>query len=77
MTPSSDPAPEGTDRIPFTPVPPAGTAVELRRAHACGGRIWTVTRGGADVRLECQTCGRAVMLERAVFGRRLRKVVEP
>ena len=48
-----------------------GDAVQLRRAHPCGGRTWLIDRLGADIGLRCQTCGRHVLLERRVLeGRR-------
>ena len=52
-----------------------GMQVRLRKKHACGGDIWTVTRTGADVGLVCGGCGRRVMLEREEFERRIRQIV--
>ncbi|MCS6777184.1 MAG: DUF951 domain-containing protein [Chloroherpetonaceae bacterium] len=52
-----------------------GMRVQLRKAHACGGDEWTVTRTGADVGILCARCGRRVMLEREEFERRVRRVV--
>lgn len=51
-----------------------GDRVVLRKPHACGGFEWTVTRTGADVGLQCATCGRRVMLERETFERRARMI---
>ena len=48
----------------------------LRKAHACGGRTWLVTRLGADIGLRCEGCGRRVLLERAQLERRLDSFVE-
>ena len=55
-----------------TPPPPVrpGDVARLRKAHPCGGREWRVTRIGADIGLECLTCGRRVMLTRDEFERR-------
>jgi hypothetical protein len=53
-----------------------GDRVELRKAHPCGGRTWSVTRLGADIGLACETCGRRVMLERRDIERRLARFVE-
>ncbi|HVK02654.1 MAG TPA: DUF951 domain-containing protein [Armatimonadaceae bacterium] len=47
-----------------------GDMARLRKAHPCGGREWRVTRIGADIGLECLTCGRRVMLTRDEFERR-------
>jgi hypothetical protein len=49
--------------------------VRLRKPHPCGGSDWEVTRLGADIGLRCVTCGRHVMLERAVLERRVREFV--
>jgi hypothetical protein len=48
-----------------------GDLVRLRRRHPCGGDTWLVDRLGADIGLRCETCGRHVLLERAVLERRL------
>jgi hypothetical protein len=48
-----------------------GDVVRLRRPHPCGGDRWLVDRVGADIGLRCETCGRHVLLERALLERRL------
>ena len=53
-----------------------GDVVRMRKAHPCGGDQWTVTRTGADVGIRCLTCGRRVMLDRLVYERRVKLVVE-
>jgi hypothetical protein len=50
-----------------------GDVVRLRKPHPCGGFDWQVTRLGADIGLRCQTCGRRVLLERAVLEKRLKQ----
>jgi hypothetical protein len=50
-----------------------GDVVLLRKPHPCGGSDWQVTRLGADIGLRCQTCGRRVLLERAVLEKRLKQ----
>ena len=52
-----------------------GDRVELRKPHPCGSCAWTVTRTGADIGLQCDGCGRRMMLEREEFERRTRKVL--
>jgi hypothetical protein len=49
--------------------------VRLRKVHPCGGTDWQVYRLGADIGLRCLTCGRRVMLERAVLERRIKQFV--
>lgn len=52
-----------------------GDVVRLKRRHPCGGWEWQVYRTGADIGMQCLTCGRRVMLERGEFERRLKAVV--
>ena len=47
--------------------------LRLRKAHPCGGYTWRVSRLGADIGLECLTCGRRVMLTRRELRNRLKK----
>ncbi|HWO74243.1 MAG TPA: DUF951 domain-containing protein [Dehalococcoidia bacterium] len=52
-----------------------GDIVRLRKPHPCGGGDWEVVRLGADIGLRCLTCGRRVLLERAVLERRMKQMV--
>jgi hypothetical protein len=49
--------------------------VRLRKPHPCGGTDWKVVRLGADIGLECLTCGRKVILPRRELARRLKTVL--
>jgi len=49
--------------------------LRLRKPHPCGGYEWRVVRLGADIGLECLTCGRRILLERRVLKKRLKIVV--
>jgi hypothetical protein len=51
-----------------------GDSVTMRKPHPCGSYEWSVTRTGADIGLQCSTCGRRVMLTRDDFERRVKKV---
>jgi len=53
-----------------------GDLVMMRKEHPCGSVLWRVTRVGADIKIRCEGCGRIVMLERSVFEKRLKKIVE-
>ncbi len=46
----------------------------LRKPHPCGGYTWRVVRLGAEIGLECLTCGRRVLLTRRVLARRIKSV---
>ena len=52
-----------------------GDLVQMKKPHPCGSLTWTVTRVGADIKIKCQGCGRVVMLYRAVFEKRLKKIL--
>ena len=52
-----------------------GDVVQMRKTHPCGSDQWKVIRIGADVKMKCLGCGRIVMLERAVFVKRRKKVI--
>ena len=39
-----------------------GGKITSRKPHACGGNEWTVVRVGADVKLKCDKCGRAIFV---------------
>ncbi len=47
--------------------------LRLKKPHPCGGYNWRITRLGADIRLECLTCGRRVILSRREVRNRLKK----
>lgn len=53
----------------------SGMQVQLRKQHPCGGKIWTVTRTGADIGIQCDTCGRRIMVDREEFEKRVRCVI--
>ncbi len=49
--------------------------VHMRKPHPCGGYEWKVVRLGADIGLECQTCGRRVLLSRRKLARRMKSII--
>jgi len=49
--------------------------VHLRKPHPCGSYEWKVVRLGADIGLECQQCGRRVLLPRRILARRLKSIL--
>jgi len=46
--------------------------VRLRKPHPCGGYEWKIVRLGADIGLECCTCGHRVLLARRELSRRMK-----
>jgi len=53
-----------------------GDLVRMKKKHPCGSDIWKVTRMGADIKIECQGCGRRFMMPRSQFEKGMREVVE-
>lgn len=53
-----------------------GDVVKMRKAHPCGNDLWRVTYVGADIKMRCEKCERIVMLERPVFEKRVKKLVQ-
>ncbi|MGE0570792.1 MAG: DUF951 domain-containing protein [Dehalococcoidia bacterium] len=59
------------------PVIEVGETYEMRRKHPCGGLQFRIWRVGADIGVECLTCGRRAMLERRRFEARARRRIDP
>ena len=53
-----------------------GDLVKMRKAHPCGNAVWRITYVGVDIKMRCEKCQRIVMLERPVFEKRVRKLLE-
>ena len=52
-----------------------GDLVQMRKTHPCGSDRWTVIRVGADIKIRCMGCSRIVMMDRAYFNKRMKKVL--
>lgn len=48
--------------------------LRLRKPHPCGGYEWKVVRLGADIGLECLSCGRQVRLPRRQLSHRVKSI---
>lgn len=49
--------------------------VIMKKLHACGTNLWTITRIGVDVKIKCKNCGREVMLDRMEFEKKVKKIM--
>lgn len=49
--------------------------VQMKKPHACGENKWEILRVGADIRIKCMGCSRMIMMPRADFNKRLKKVL--
>ncbi|BAU26286.1 hypothetical protein DFP93_11086 [Aneurinibacillus soli] len=53
-----------------------GDVVEMKKPHPCGTNRWKIIRMGMDIRVKCLGCEHSVMIPRAKFEKRLKKVLE-
>ena len=52
-----------------------GDLVQMRKTHPCGSDRWHIIRVGADIKIKCTGCGRIVMMDRAEFVKRMKKLL--
>ncbi len=52
-----------------------GDILELKKAHPCGGKQWTVLRVGMDFKLKCTTCQHEVMVPRLKIEKSIKKII--
>ena len=50
--------------------------VELKKAHPCGSKIWTIKRVGMDIKLRCEGCGHELMLPRSKAEKAIKKILD-
>lgn len=53
-----------------------GDKVEMKKPHPCGGKVFTITRVGMDIKLKCTGCGHEVMLPRSKAEKGIKKIQE-
>ena len=53
-----------------------GDVIRTRKKHPCGSDEWTVIRVGADIKIRCHGCSHIVMLDREVFLKRRKKLIQ-
>lgn len=51
-----------------------GSIVIMKKVHPCGGNEWKILRVGADIKIECCTCGRVIMIPRIDFNKKIKRV---
>jgi hypothetical protein len=47
----------------------------MKKQHPCGTNRWKIIRMGADIRIKCMGCQHSVMLTRAEFSKKMKKVL--
>ncbi len=53
-----------------------GSMVEMKKNHPCGSNKFEVIRVGVDIKIKCVNCGRVIMVPRAEFNKKIKKVLE-
>ena len=54
-----------------------GDIVEMKKEHPCRkSKLWTITRVGADIKIQCQGCQKMIMMPRFEFEKKMKKIVE-
>ncbi|MEA4832106.1 hypothetical protein SDC9_125596 [bioreactor metagenome] len=48
--------------------------LELKKAHPCGSKCFSVMRIGSDIKIKCAECGREITLERIKLEKQIRKI---
>ncbi|WP_202081557.1 DUF951 domain-containing protein [Caldalkalibacillus salinus] len=51
--------------------------VQMKKPHPCGENRWKIVRMGMDIRIKCMKCEHSVLLPRAKFVQKLKKILEP
>ncbi|MEG0764651.1 MAG: DUF951 domain-containing protein [Pseudoflavonifractor sp.] len=54
-----------------------GDVLELKKGHPCGSHLWRVLRVGMDFRLQCEGCGREMMIPRSKAEKSIKKIITP
>ena len=49
--------------------------LSLKKKHPCGSDIFTVRRGGSDVRIVCDGCSRDLTLRREALEKMIKRVI--
>ncbi|MBO4245193.1 MAG: DUF951 domain-containing protein [Bacilli bacterium] len=52
-----------------------GDQVIMKKNHACGTNLWTITRVGVDIKIKCVNCNHEIMLDRLEFEKKLKRII--
>ena len=50
--------------------------VIMKKPHPCGANEWKIIRLGIDIKIQCLSCGRTIMIPRIEFNKKLKKVIK-
>ncbi|MFD2615275.1 DUF951 domain-containing protein [Paenibacillus gansuensis] len=52
-----------------------GDVVQMKKSHPCGTNEMEIIRMGMDIRIKCVGCKHSVMIPRAQFEKKMKKVI--
>lgn len=52
-----------------------GDVVQMKKQHPCGTNEMEIIRMGMDIRIKCVGCQHSVMVPRAKFEKKMKKVI--
>lgn len=52
-----------------------GTHVVMKKQHPCGFNEWEIIRVGADIKIRCLNCNRALFMPRIEFNKKVKKII--
>ena len=52
-----------------------GDVLEMKKAHPCGSKQFSVLRVGMDFRIKCEGCGHELLVPRLKIERNIKKIV--
>jgi hypothetical protein len=52
-----------------------GDVVQMKKPHACKTNEMEIIRMGMDIRIKCCGCGHSIMIARAEFDKKMKKVL--
>lgn len=52
-----------------------GDVVQMKKEHPCGTNEMEIIRMGMDIRIKCVGCQHSVMVPRAKFEKKMKKVI--
>ena len=58
----------------FIPVINVGDVLEMKKQHPCGEKTFKVLRIGADIKIECTGCKRALTLDRLKVEKMIKRI---
>ncbi len=52
-----------------------GDVVQMKKQHPCGSNEMEIIRMGMDIRVKCTGCKHSVLIPRAQFEKKMKKVI--